>query len=369
MIKIPFEQIIAKIKDSTNISEEEVNEKIKQKKEQLSGLISDEGAAHIVANELSVKLFETGKLKIKDILAGMRSVETIGRAGQVYEVREFVTNGREGKVGSFMLGDDSGVIRVVLWGSQTDNLKNIQESTIVKIKDAYVKENMNARKELHLNNNSRLVINPEGEIVAEYKKPEAVRKRIHELTEKDDNVAILGTIVQVFEPRFFEVCPTCGKRARVKDDGFVCDVHASVEPKYSYVLNVFLDDGSDNMRVVCFRQQAEKLLGKTPEQMLEFKDFPEKFDAVKTELLGNMAKFVGRASKNDMFQRLEFMTNDVDTNLDPDEEIKKLDAEMKKLQEEKTQEKEETKEEGTETKAEAPAEAPTVTQEKQITQE
>ena len=336
MIKIPHEQAVAKIKASTELSEEEINDKIKQKISQLSGLISKEGAAHIVANELGVKLFETGRLKIKNILTGMRSVETVGSVTQVYEVREFVTNGREGKVGSFLIGDDTGVIRAVLWGSQADNLKNMKEGTIVKIKDSYVKENMNGRKELHLNNNSRLILNPEGETVEAIAKPVVIRKQIKELTEQDNLVEVIGTIVQVFEPRFFEICSTCGKRARQRENNFACDVHGIVTPDFSYLINVFLDDGMDNMRVVFFRQQAEKLLGMTKQEIMEFRDFPEKFDSKKNDMLGNMIKITGRVKKNDMFQRLELMVNDVDKNLDPEEEIKRLDEELKKMQEEKT---------------------------------
>ncbi|MFW9876291.1 MAG: DUF2240 family protein, partial [Candidatus Thorarchaeota archaeon] len=81
MIKIPFEDIISKIKEKSNLSEEEINSKIEQKTKQLSGLISKEGAAHIIANELGIKLFEdfSGKLQIKNIVTGMRDVETVGK--------------------------------------------------------------------------------------------------------------------------------------------------------------------------------------------------------------------------------------------------------------------------------------------------
>ena len=70
MIKIPLAQIIEKIKEHANISEDEINSKIKAKMEQLSGLISEEGAAHIISNELGIKLFEetSGKLQIKNRL-------------------------------------------------------------------------------------------------------------------------------------------------------------------------------------------------------------------------------------------------------------------------------------------------------------
>ncbi len=58
MIKVPYEDIVAKIRQDAGISESELNEKIEEKMSQLSGLVSKEGAAHIVANELGVKVTE-----------------------------------------------------------------------------------------------------------------------------------------------------------------------------------------------------------------------------------------------------------------------------------------------------------------------
>ena len=55
MFKLPLQDIINKIKEKTELSEAEINSKINQKLDQLSGLISKEGAAHIIANELGVK--------------------------------------------------------------------------------------------------------------------------------------------------------------------------------------------------------------------------------------------------------------------------------------------------------------------------
>ena len=96
MIKMPLDDIITKIKEKSGISDSEIQEKINQKLEQLSGLISKEGAAHIIANELGVKLFEqtSGRLQIKNIREGMRSVEVVVKVQQVFEVREFNNNGR-----------------------------------------------------------------------------------------------------------------------------------------------------------------------------------------------------------------------------------------------------------------------------------
>ena len=135
MIKIPYEQIIERIKKEAKVSEEEINGKIDSKMKQLSGLISKEGAAHIVANELGIKLFDSfsGKLQIKNIIVGLRSVETVGRVLQTYELREFTTNERQGKVASLVIGDETGTMRIVMWGEQADNIKNIIKVFFVQL--------------------------------------------------------------------------------------------------------------------------------------------------------------------------------------------------------------------------------------------
>ena len=70
MIKLPLEEIIYKIKEKTSLSDHDINQKIDDKLVQLSGLISRHGAAHIIANELGVNLFEavTGTLQINRLL-------------------------------------------------------------------------------------------------------------------------------------------------------------------------------------------------------------------------------------------------------------------------------------------------------------
>src|SRR3989338_536063 len=111
MIQIPYEQIVQRIKEKTQLSEAEITKKVEEKLKQLSGLISKEGAAHIIANQMGIALLEktSGRLQIKNILVGMRDVETIGRVQAVYDVKEFQSQNGSGKVGSFMLADETGI--------------------------------------------------------------------------------------------------------------------------------------------------------------------------------------------------------------------------------------------------------------------
>lgn len=327
LFKIPLIDMINIIKEKAKISEDEINSRIEKKLKQLSGLISKEGAAHIIANELGIKLYDkySGKLQIKNILNGMRDVETLGKVQQVFEVREFQTEKRSGKVGSFIIGDETGTIRVVTWGSQADNIKHLSKDMIVKIKSGYVRDN-NGRKELHLNDRSRLILNPPGESVGDVKPFTITRKNIKQLAEHDQNIELLGTIVQVFEPRFFEICPECNKKPKQVEGNFVCDEHKSINPDYSYVLNLVLDDGTETIRAVFFRNQLENLLSQTKDQVLEYRSNPQKFEEARNDLLGKIIKVNGRAVKNTMFDRLEFITNRVYPNPDPKEEVKRLET-------------------------------------------
>jgi replication factor A1 len=336
MIKIPFEKIISKIKEQADINEEELNSKIKEKMDQLSGLISKEGAAHIIANELGVKLFEEGKQKIKDILSGMRSVETIGKITNVFNLNEFQRkDGSPGKVASFVIGDETGRIRVVLWNDQAEMIKDLKPEITVKITNGYAKQNNNNSIELHLSGKSELIINPENETVGEVaqaQRQKAQRKTIESLSESDSNVELLATIVQIFDPRFYEVCPECNKRARPKDSSFVCDVHGEITPSYGFVINLILDDGTSTIRTVFFKNQLTNLLKLDQTEILKYKDNPAEFQSKKEELLGKMIKVVGRTTKNEMFDRLEFIAQLVFPDPEASEEIKKLEEEAKVIE-------------------------------------
>ena len=328
MIKIPYEDIIEKIKEETGLSEAELSEKIEEKLTQLSGLVSKEGAAHILANELGVKILEEsqGKVMANKLLPGMRSVEFLGKVQKVFDLVSFDKGSRKGKVRSFVAGDETGTIRIVSWNDQVDKIQTLKEGDVVHIQNAYIKENK-GQKELHLNDKSQIELNPPGETIKEVKvvRESRPRKKIEQLLENDSNVEILGTIVQTFEPRFFEVCPNCSKRARLIAGGtdYICEVHGRVSPKYSYVLNAVLDDGTGTIRTVFFKNQAENLTGKSESEFIEMKDNAEKTEQLKNQLLGEIVKIVGRAAKNTMFDRIEFVSQLVFPNPSPDEELNK----------------------------------------------
>lgn len=326
---MPYDLIVKKIKENSEMTDEKIELKVKEKLDALSGLISKEGAAHIVANELGVNLFEgvSGRIKIKDIVDGMRNVEILAKVQNVFEVRDFISNKGTGKVGSFFVADETGAMRVTCWHAATDKMTDIKTDDVVIVKGGYVRDNQ-GRLEVHMNENAEIAVNPEGEtigeVVAKVAAPLAQRKKIDDLEEGSNVVEILGTVVQVFDPRFFEICPQCGKRARQREENFVCEAHGNVTPDYSYVMNAFIDDGTESIRGVFFREQAEQLTAKDKESFLEYRKLADKFEEVKTDLLGQIVKISGKVTKNQMFDRLEFLARNVDRNPDPKEELDRV---------------------------------------------
>lgn len=328
MIKLEYDKIIARIKEEKGLSDEEINSRVDKKLKDLSGLISKEGAAHIIANELGIKLFENlGKevVKVNELLVGMRKVSVVGKVVNVFGVNSFKTEKREGKVGSFIIGDDTGRVRIVLWDdNQIVNMENgnIKEDVIVKVENAYVREN-NGFKEVHLNVNSNLVLNPEGVVIDKVAEPKSFsvnRKKISELSENDVYVDVLGTVVQLFEPRFYHACELCGKKASLVGDNYKCAEHDKAVVKELPVVNFYFDDGSGNIRVVAFRDVAYEILGVSGVD--EIKDV-NKFEEIKNKILGSQFIINARVSKNTMFDRIELVANRV-SNINPEELITEL---------------------------------------------
>ena len=323
MQTMPLAIIIEKITTATSLDEAGVKEKIKQKLDELSGLISEEGAAHIIANELGVKLHDPdAPVTIDKVSQGMRGVTITGKARQVYEVREFKTATREGKVGNFLLTDTTGTIRIVLWNDQADQLKDIAVGDVIKITNAYARSN-NDRVELHLGHDAKLYRNPEGvtievDITAATPRPQAATKKVAELGPEDQNVSVIATILQLFDPRYFPVCKECNTRAKEENGSYTCPTHGQIEPTYNYVMNFYLDDGTDNIRCVVWREQLEQLLGKTHDELVALKDQPTAFEQFKTDLLGRIVKVRGRVNNNEAFGRLELVAYEIEKDVDPD---------------------------------------------------
>ncbi|MEM4703145.1 MAG: hypothetical protein QXP53_01535 [Candidatus Pacearchaeota archaeon] len=306
MIKASYEQIVEKISKLSNISEEEIKRKIEAKKAKLSGLISNEGAAQIIAAELGIS-FEEQELQINDLLPGMRKINITGKVLEIFPIRKFLRAGQEAEVASLEIADPTGSIRVVLWDTHhIELIKNgtIKKDSVIEIKKADIRGTND--KEIHLSSFSELKVSEkkiEKTIKTETKE---LTKKISEL-QKNENACIKATIVQLFRPSFFNVCPECNMKVTYENDRSICIKHGAVIPKKRIVLNAIADDGSDNVRVIFFHENALKILD---EQDIEKIQNPSFMLEKKEQILGTEYLIYGRMKKNVFFDRNEFTVTD-----------------------------------------------------------
>ena len=88
---LTLEEVLSELEKNTKHSREKLLEMIKNKQEELSGLVSMEGAGHLVARDVGVNLLiqEKRVFKINNIVKGMKNVNLKARIIQISEMREF----------------------------------------------------------------------------------------------------------------------------------------------------------------------------------------------------------------------------------------------------------------------------------------
>ncbi|NOZ82308.1 MAG: DUF2240 family protein [Euryarchaeota archaeon] len=202
------EELVRVIASECGRDEAEILRLVEDKQKELGGLITPEGAAHVVANELGVNLLSTlsrtEDTEIERIIPGMKSVSVVGRITRIYGVREFSRNdGTTGRVGSLILADSTGSIRVVFWGRDTEKLQKLQEGMIVRLRNAYTKADLNGEPEVHVGSSTVVVPSPPDVDPSAFPEAEVVEKSIAELQDGDQNVNVLCKVLRVYELREF----------------------------------------------------------------------------------------------------------------------------------------------------------------------
>ncbi|HLF54055.1 MAG TPA: hypothetical protein VI544_02650 [Candidatus Nanoarchaeia archaeon] len=308
-----YDKLVERISKASNLSIDEIGKKVEAKKAKLSGLISREGAAQIVAAEMGVNL-DMARLKLNEIFQGMKRANVIGKVLDIFPVREFNKNGRAGKVANLRIADDSGNVKVVLW--DVNHISMIEQGKIVKGSVVEL-SNANVRNgELHLGSFSDIKLSNEAI-------DKVVSERVFELVKLKDirvgqSAKIRAIIVQAFEPRYFEVCPECKKRALEGE----CKIHGKVEPLKRALLSIVLDDGSSTIRSVLFGEGINKL-GFTDEEIFSLEKFAER----KNYLLGEERIFSGSAKSNALYNTIEFNIENLE-GVDLDNLIKELEVKV-----------------------------------------
>ncbi len=327
-MKEDVKKLAEMIAEEKGIDIDEVVEKIENKEKEYNGLISKEGAAHIVAKEAGIELIDedSDSLDIENIVSGMNKATVVGKIERIFEPREFETDNGKGKVANIILRDETGSVRFSLWNEEVE--KFIEEERVgvgdtIRIENGYVTEDNRDRPELRLGRSGELKEVDE-EIDIEVGDDSYTggfkRKNISKLA-PGQSAEIRGTVVNIFSKSpFFKKCPECGERV----EGEECEEHEEFE--VNMVISAVVDDGTDSIRAVFFGEQAEDLVdverNEAWEMTNEGKDM-EEFSEKCNEILGKEVRVKGRVKMNDFFGRPEILVNSSE-RADAREEAKEI---------------------------------------------
>lgn len=295
-----YDKVIDRVVKVSGLAREEVERRVEAKQAKLSGLISREGALQVVSAELGIS-FENEKSKIEELLPGMRKVNVVGKVIRLFPVRGFTTKkGDEGKVANLFLADDTSNIKVVLW--DTNHIGLIENGSVGEGKSVEIVGGSMRDNEIHLGSFSELKLSDEvfDDVVTEKVSKE---KNIVDFG-LSDNVKTRAFVVQVFEPKFFNVCNECKKKVTPEGEEFVCAEHGKVLPEKRALINVVIDDGTESMRSVVFHDKLSEL------GITEL-DNQELLAQQKENLLGKEMVFSGNVRRNSYFNTPELIIDGV----------------------------------------------------------
>jgi replication factor A1 len=146
------------------IGREELLTMVQRKKEESHGLLSDEGAIRLLAQQLSVSTPPNSDLRdqrISSVHAGLNDSTITGQVVSVSDVHEFQrSDGTTGRVLRMRVGDISGQITGVFWDSLADTVAReaLTPGSQVRLLHGYTKFGRAGEVEFHLGSRANIQI-------------------------------------------------------------------------------------------------------------------------------------------------------------------------------------------------------------------
>jgi replication factor A1 len=135
---------------------------VERKKQESHGLLSDEGAIRLLAQQLSITTVATDGLedqRISSVQAGLMDASITGEILSTTQLQEFHrSDGSRGKVLRMRLGDSSGQITCVCWDSIAEFVASQELGTgsRIRLEHGYTKYGRGGETEFHLGSRSNI---------------------------------------------------------------------------------------------------------------------------------------------------------------------------------------------------------------------
>lgn len=192
------------VKEKPSLNFEQVKRMIEEKTKELGGLIDEHVVALMIAKELGINLKgekpKIAKLKIKDLISGLRNVNLVARVLKIDKEASFFRNNREYRYIRIIIGDDTGTITLVLWNEQTNLVREIKPGDVIKITRGYTKD-YRGKIELYVSTDGNIELAAEDDLpTLEYfinkSQIDCIIADIEEIVLKPDFACIRGTDLQ-----------------------------------------------------------------------------------------------------------------------------------------------------------------------------
>jgi replication factor A1 len=209
---LSFEEVVTRITSvCSDLTREEALKLIYKKKEELRGLLTEEGAAYMVANDLGINLSQesvlNSKIRINDLIVGLRDVTLTGRVLSVQSVRTFTRkDGVKGRVGRLVIADATDVLNVVLWNEHTEIVDQgqINQNQIIRVSHGYVRNGIDGKPELNVGTKGIINIDPNDVDHNDYPQIKDFYKKISEISEEDKYFNLFGVVKYISPTTIFK---------------------------------------------------------------------------------------------------------------------------------------------------------------------
>jgi len=174
------EELYQKLLDS-GFSEAELEKQVQSKAKEFGGFMSEQGILFVIAKEKGVQLrspdidsqlyeafedefdYDDFTIDTSEVKEGMTNIVLLGKILKVFQAREFARkDGSTGAVCSFLMGDSTESVKIILWDDHAKTAKNeyFRVGELVRVIGGYSKVGNSGNLEVHLGRKGKLVLSP-----------------------------------------------------------------------------------------------------------------------------------------------------------------------------------------------------------------
>ena len=236
---VSIQELAERIASSSGRNIAEIRRLIEEKKNKFSGLLTDSGAAFMIAKELGIDINSNSnaqkqEMKLLNLKEGDNNFDVKVRAMHIFQPKHFEKNGKKGVLCNLVVADDTAEMRLTLWHRDADRLgqEKIERGSVLLLKNCGL-SSYNEKKQLSLNYSGNFIIEKDAQ---GFPQVNAKNMMLSELGAGMDNVDVFARIARIFPSKDFE---SSGKKGKL--------------------VNLMLQDGTKEIRATAWNDVVDEV--------------------------------------------------------------------------------------------------------------